>query len=68
VSCWRTYEDARDYAFADGDHADAMRRDRADERHKTEWFLRLRPLRERGSLGGTAPLAPVLARAPAASA
>ena len=65
-SCWRTYTDAKDYAFNAGDHAEAMRRDRRDERHKTEWFLRLRPLAERGSLAGTTPLAPVLATAAAA--
>ena len=65
-SCWHTYRDAKDYAFNAGDHAEAMRRDRRDERHKTEWFLRLRPLAERGSLAGTTPLAPVLAAVAAA--
>jgi hypothetical protein len=65
-SCWRTYDDAKDYAFNAGDHADAMRHDRVAHRHKTEWFLRLRPLAERGSLAGTTPLAPVLAGAAAA--
>ena len=65
-SCWRTYADAKDYAFNAGDHAEAMRRDRRDGRHKTEWFLRLRPLAERGTLVGTAPLTPVLATAAAA--
>lgn len=30
-SCWRTYADAQDYAFRSGDHAEAMRRDRADD-------------------------------------
>lgn len=62
-SCWRTYQDARDYAFKAGGHADAMRRDRARGHHKTEHFLRLRPLVERGSLAGTTPLAPVLSTA-----
>jgi hypothetical protein len=37
-----------------------MRRDRAEERHRTEWFLRIRPLEERGTLNGAAPFAPVL--------
>jgi hypothetical protein len=37
-----------------------MRRDRAGGHHHTDYFLRLRPLVERGSLGGTTPLAPVL--------
>ena len=62
-SCWRAYRDAQDYAFSAGDHAEAMRRDRADERHRTEWFLRLRPLGERGSLAGATPLAQVLGSA-----
>jgi hypothetical protein len=61
-SCWRTYKDARDYAFKPGGHVDAMRRDRARGHHKTEYFLRLRPLVERGSLAGTTPLAPVLSQ------
>ena len=65
-SCWRTYQDARDYAFKPGGHADAMRRDRERGHHKTEYFLRLRPLIERGSLAGTTPLAPVLTRVAAA--
>lgn len=59
-SCWRTYQDARDYAFKPGGHLDAMRRDRARGHHKTEYFARLRPLVERGSLAGTTPFAPVL--------
>jgi hypothetical protein len=66
-SCWRTYQDARDYAFRPGGHTDAVRRDRARGHHKTEYFLRLRPLVERGSLVGTTPFAPVLSQAPVAS-
>ena len=62
-SCWRTYQDARDYAFKPGGHLEAMQRDRARGHHKTEYFLRLRPLTERGSLGGTTPLGAVLAHA-----
>jgi hypothetical protein len=49
--------DARDYAFGPGGHLDAVRRDRARGHHKSESFLRLRPLVERGSLAGTTPLA-----------
>lgn len=64
-SAWRRYADAKDYAFRHGAHAKAMRRDRAHENHKTEWFVRVRPLAERGTLDGRAPLAPVLdARVP----
>jgi hypothetical protein len=62
-SCWRTYQDARHYAFKPGGHLDAMQRDRARGHHKTEYFLRLRPLAERGSLAGTTPLTPVLSHA-----
>jgi hypothetical protein len=60
-SCWRTYREARDYAYKPGGHRDALRRDRARRHHRTEHFLRLRPLRERGTLDGAAPLADVLA-------
>jgi hypothetical protein len=59
-SAWRTYADAKAYAYRPGEHADAMRIDRAQERHRTEWFLRLRPLAERGSLAGAAPFRDVL--------
>jgi hypothetical protein len=59
-SCWRTYGDACDYAYTDGGHRDAMLRDRRRGHHRTEYFLRLRPLVERGSLRGSTPLAPVL--------
>ena len=59
-SAWRTYADAKTYAYKPGGHAEAMLRDRADERHRTEWFLRIRPLEERGTLNGAAPFASVL--------
>lgn len=59
-SAWRTYADAREYAFKPGGHIDAMRRDRAEERHRTEWFLRIRPLAERGSLAGRATFGEIL--------
>ena len=60
-SAWRRYADARAYAYQPGGHAEAMRRDRANGHHRTEWFLRLRPLAERGSLAGRAPFAGLLA-------
>ena len=65
-SAWRTYADAKAYAYKPGGHAEAMRRDRAEERHRTEWFMRVRPLEERGTLNGAAPFAPVLETAAAA--
>jgi hypothetical protein len=64
-SAWRSYADARDYAFSKGRHSEAMRRDRADGRHVTEWFLRVRPLEERGTLDGRAPFGALLAAEPA---
>ena len=54
-SCWRTYAEARDYAFNGGAHVDAVRRDRMRGHHKTDHFLRLRPLLERGTLDGGEP-------------
>ncbi len=66
-TCWRTYREARDFAFKPGGHFDAMRRDRAGGHHQTDYFLRLRPLVERGSLAGTTPLAHVLSRPAATS-
>jgi hypothetical protein len=62
-TCWRACRDARDYAFRPGGHLDAMQRDRVSSHHRTEYFLRLRPPAERGSLDGVTPRAPVLARA-----
>jgi hypothetical protein len=62
-SAWRTYADARNYAFKPGAHADAMKRDRAAGRHSTEWFLRVRPVAERGSLRGRAPFGDLLSSA-----
>jgi hypothetical protein len=54
-SCWRTYREAREYAFRPGGHLDAVRRDRARGHHRTEYFLRLRPLAVSGTLDGAAP-------------
>ena len=56
-STWRTYADAKAYAYRPGRHSDAMKRDRAEEHHATEWFMRVRPLAERGTLSGSAPFA-----------
>jgi hypothetical protein len=64
-SAWRRYADAKAYAYQPGGHADAMRRDRANGHHRTEWFMRICPLEERGTLNGAAPFAPVLDRAAA---
>lgn len=61
-SCWRTYADARRYAYRPGGHLRAMQRDRVRGHHRTEYFLRLRPLAERGTLAGSAPFAATAAR------
>lgn len=61
-SCWRAYDDAREYAYKPGGHQVAMRRDRTRRHHKREYFMRLRPLAEHGSLAGATPLAPFLVR------
>jgi hypothetical protein len=56
-SCWRTYSEAREYAFNGGAHVDAVRRDRMRGHHKSDHFLRLRPLVEHGTLDGASPFA-----------
>lgn len=56
-SAWRTYADARDYAYGSGRHREAMLRDRREKRHAREWFLRIRPLRSSGTLLGADPFA-----------
>jgi hypothetical protein len=68
-SAWRTYADAKAYAYRQGPHSTGMKRDRANEHHRTEWFTRIRPLEERGTLAGAAPFEGLLTAAavPAAS-
>lgn len=61
-SAWRSVADARDYAYAAGGHAEAMRRDRLAERHATNRFLRVRPRTSTGTLDGRDPFAGVLSR------
>jgi hypothetical protein len=67
-SAWRTYADARDYAFSQGPHLLAMHRDRVGEHHRTHWFSRIRPLQSRGTLDGRDPFARVLGSLQLASA
>lgn len=63
-TCWRTAKGARDYAFGQGAHDVARRRDRAEGWHDsaTELFLRLRPIRSNGTVLGANPF-PQLATA-----
>ena len=62
-SAWRTYADARDYAFNAGTHREAMLRDRQGAHHRTDWFFRIRPEESRGTLRGRDPFAAALAAA-----
>lgn len=61
-SAWRTSADSRRFAFASGAHATAMRIDVSGRHHRTERFLRLRPLASSGTLRGRDPFAGVLER------
>lgn len=56
-SAWRSSADSRGYAFRPGGHADAIRNDREHHNHRTERFLRLRPLATHGTLSGRDPFA-----------
>jgi hypothetical protein len=60
-SAWRSYADAKSYAYAAGHHREAMRRDVSEGHHRTEWFIRIRPLHERGTLDGRPLFAGLLA-------
>ncbi len=60
LSCWSTAAQMRDYAYADGGHADAMRAGRAADWHDTTLFLQCRPLAATGALGRTGAAFPEL--------
>ena len=52
-SAWRSYADARDYAWAaGGSHATAVANDAAREQHVTACFVRARVLASSGTLAG----------------
>lgn len=52
ISAWRSYADAKRYAYSSGGHREAMKRDLAEAGHRTMWFLRVRPTSESGTLAG----------------
>jgi hypothetical protein len=60
LSCWRTGRESQRFAFAEGAHRMAYQVDQAEQRHRTELFVRFRPLRSAGTLDGRDPLAAVL--------
>ena len=52
-SAWRTYADARDYAWReDGAHAGVVANDAARDQHVTACLIRIRPLASSGTLNG----------------
>ena len=66
ISAWRSYADVKRFAYASGAHREAMKRDLAEGRHRTSWFMRLRPVSERGTLAGDVVFGALLAaRGPA---
>lgn len=56
-SCWSTVRQSQAFAFGAGHHAPAYKADQTEQRHRTELFVRFRPLRSEGSLDGRDPLA-----------
>jgi hypothetical protein len=55
-SCWRSSTDSRAFAFRDGHHPTAYKTDLAEGRHRTEFYVRFRPLQSDGTIDGTNPL------------
>ncbi|MGU3292695.1 hypothetical protein [Williamsia sp. M5A3_1d] len=60
ISMWKTVKLARDYAYAPGGHANAMKHARTADTHRTGCYLQIRPVASSGTLGLAEPVFPDL--------